>query len=629
MPASNLRLPCIYASGMVLQHAHPIPLRGWATPGATVASEVNGQHAGRTVARADGSFTLTLPPLTVGGPYTLTLTAGDESLTLHDILAGEVWLCSGQSNMEWPVEQARSPEAELADATFPQIRLFQVPRQQSAAPETDLIQPAHWTPAQPDSVRGFSAVGFFFGRKLHQTLGLPVGLIHSSWGGTTAEAWTPLTALDAEPSLASLATAARSLSSRQAPPGPHEEPPNTGHHAGWADPDPAPEDAAHWQPMPLPQVWQAAGLAHNGTVWFRYQFDLSAENLGHDAELSLGVIDDIDTTYLNGHQVGRTGTETPGFWAAKRRYSIPANLLREGRNVLAVRVFDQWGNGGLCGPASDMKLALGNREIPLAGIWHYRVETALPMRSPAGGSNLGPTELYNAMLHPIMPFPIAGALWYQGESNADRGRQYRTLLPAMIRAWRDAFSENFPFHIVQLAAFHPPPAHPGDSNWAELREAQHLATRALPNVHLISAIDVGEADDIHPRDKQTVASRLADAALATSYRKPFAWQHPEFVRAAFLPDGRVRITLAHAQGLHARAEPISGFQIAGVDRQWRWASASLDGQDVIVSHPEVPAPLAVRYAWHENPPLSLFNARNLPLLPFRTDDWQALSASRT
>ncbi|MFN4243762.1 MAG: sialate O-acetylesterase [Tepidisphaerales bacterium] len=631
--STALRLPCIYSSGMVVQRGRPLRLSGSASPGQTVTARFDDQPEVAARVAGDGRFQLTLPPQhTPGGPHRITLRCRNEAVVLEDVLVGEVWLCSGQSNMEWPVEAARSPDAELADASYPGIRLFLVPQQQADQPQDDLRVPAGWVAAHPDTVRRFSAVAFFFGRRLHRELGVPVGLVLSSWGGTTAEAWTPLDTLDAHPELRPLADRARLPA--EAPPTPHPEPPNTGVSAGWAESELRGDAAEGWRPLPVPGTWQSAGLLHNGSVWFRRTVELTADDLARldrPATLTLGIIDDMDTTYVNGVEVGRTGSDTPGFWMVRRRYAVPPERLRVGSNVIAVRVFDQWGEGGLLGPADDMVLDLPGRRIGLSGTWQTRVETALPYRTPAGGVSVPPSALYNAMIHPLTPIAVAGALWYQGESNADRGHQYRTLLREMIHAWRRAFQDDFPFFIVQLAAFHPPPTHPGESSWAELRDAQDHVATTTPNTAIVSAIDVGEADDIHPRDKQTVAARLADAALATVYGRPVRWQHPRFVRATFHPDGQVGLFFEHAQGLHTRCDPISGFQIAGDDRRWVWAQARLGGPGgahVVVSSPEVPAPRAVRYGWHDNPPLSLFNDRNLPLLPFRTDDWPYQSAGR-
>jgi sialate O-acetylesterase len=270
------------------------------------------------------------------------------------------------------------------------------------------------------------------------------------------------------------------------------------------------------------------------------------------------------------------------------------------------------------------------------GTWHYRVESALELRSAAGGQPIGPCELYNAMIHPLLPFPICGALWYQGESNADRADQYRTLLPTMISAWRSAWNHTtFPFYIVQLANFQPPAEYPGESTWAELREAQALAQTALPEVYTISAIDVGDAYDIHPTDKQSVARRLAHAALATHYGRDLPWRHPSLKRATF-SGAQVRIELADARGLHVRGEKILGFALCGEDRKWHWGDARLEtpaspsaSPAIVVTSPAVPHPIALRYAWHENPPSTLFNAAGLPVLPFRTDSFPAITAGRT
>lgn len=622
-----ITLPSIYSSGMVLQRGVPLPIRGKTTPNTPVSASL-GASTATVTSLADGSFLLHLPPQSAGGPHTLTLATAAHTLTVSDVLVGDVWLCSGQSNMEWSVVSSNNSPAELADANFPQLRLLHVPRVQSGTPESDVG--VKWQPATSETAREFSAVGFFFARKIHRDLSVPVGIINSSWGGTTAESWTPLPALAAVPALSHLAARA-TATDRYVPPGPHEEPENTGFTQGWAGND----EVGAWADMAIPQIWQAHGLEHNGTVFFRREITLTAAQAALPATLSLGVVDDIDTTYVNNVQVGRVDTQTPNFWAVRRSYTLAPGTLRAGKNVITVRVFDQWGSGGICGNPEDLHLTVGNDKIPLNGTWRYRTETPLPLRSAAGGQPIDPCQLYNAMIHPLLPFPIRGALWYQGESNADRAHQYRTLLPTLIAAWRKAWDHTvFPFYIVQLANFQPRPEYPGDSQWAELREAQTLAQTALPHVYTISAIDVGDAYDIHPTDKQTVALRLANAALATSYHQPVPWQHPSLKSAAFSGQ-TVRVEFHHATGLHLRGDQIEGFQLCGEDRKWHWATAQFESPPtpstspaVLVSSPAVATPTALRYGWHENPPATLFNASNLPPLPFRTDAFPGITAGK-
>lgn len=632
-----LKLAPGWGNRMVLQRHHPIPVRGNTHPHAPVTLRIESPTTATTLSQAhgtadaQGTFHFHLPPLDHDPAHhslRVVVTSGDDYLTLDDVLVGDVWLCSGQSNMEWSVAESQNPETELADSDIPLLRLLLIPKAQANSPAENLE--AFWQQANRESVAPFSAVAFFFARTLRRTLegNVPIGLIGSYWGGTQAEAWTPLQALEAQgDALANLVTryhteSAAPVEIQQ----PYVDTANLGEPAGWHLPD---HDTSDWGTMPMPQTWQALGLAHNGSVWFRREITLG-EDVAHPATLSIGICDDMDHTYVNGHLVGRTGSETPNFWSVSRQYAVPAGVLRPGRNVIAVRVFDQWGAGGILGPAANMHLDLHAPQPSsheLAGKWTYKVETALPLRSPPQGQPIAPTTLYNAMIHPLVPMPIRGALWYQGESNADRGEQYRTLLPTMISAWRDRFGLHFPFYIVQLANWRPRESHPADSDWAELREAQDSAQLALRDVYMISAIDVGDDIDIHPRDKQTVGRRLADAALATTYGHDIPWRHPSLDRATFRGN-HVEIHLKDAAGLHVRGDRIEGFALAGEDRQWQWANAELQGDHILLHCDRVPSPVAVRYAWMVNPPSTLFNARGLPVLPFRTDTWPGVSTGR-
>jgi sialate O-acetylesterase len=563
------------------------------------------------------------------------------------VWAGEVWVASGQSNMEFPLSRATSGN-EAAAAGCPGLRLFTVTKATATQPKTDVD--GAWQACDAAAAEGFSAVAFFFGQELHRSLGVPVGLIHSSWGGTPAEAWTPRAALLAQPSLApkiealdaalsdaaGQADIARKIAEWEAK-NFHQDTGNVGFGQGFSKVD-AP--TADWSKMELPQYWENAGLQIDGAVWFRRDVDVPAEWAGHDLSLSLGPVDDFDTTYWNGEQVGGIGSETPQYWEAPRRYTLPARLVKAGRNVVAVRVFDHYGNGGFGGSPSQMNLARsdGGPALPLAGTWDYKVERALPpavvdYSTRPGGLSAddpnSPTVLWNAMMAPLTPFPLAGAIWYQGEANADRAYQYRTLFPTMIAAWREAWGlPDLPFLFVQLANFMAPPERPGESAWAELREAQTM-TLQLPHTGMAVILDIGEADDIHPRDKKDVGLRLALQALKGVYGMDVVASGPTFASAA--REGaamRVRFRDTNGGLVSVDGGAPRGFAIAGADRKWHWADARIDGDSVIVSSVETPEPVAVRYGWADNPPNTLRNKAGLPAGPFRTDDWPGVTGSR-
>jgi len=606
-----------FADHMVVQRDVPVTVWGTADAGAEVAV-VLGDARAMSTAGDDGAWRVELPASPAGGPHALVISCGGERREIADVLVGEVWVCSGQSNMGFSLNGALNAEAEIAAAEYPQIRMFSVPN--TPKPEPAAECGGRWHVCSPTNAHGFSAVGYFFARELHRKLGVPVGMLNSSVGGTPCEAWTPLHALESDSDFAMYVATAKKF--RESGPeedvGPYDDPGVQECARGWEADEVATDD---WKPMDLPRMWQSEGLEFNGAVWFRREIELPADWEGHDLELSLDAIDDFDTTYVNGTRVGATGPETAGWWMAPRKYVVPADVVRAGRNTIAIRVFDQWCNGGFAGQPSRMALRRADGEgepIKLAGPWRYKVELELPWRSTTTGTPA--TSLFNGMIAPLVPYTIKGWIWYQGESNADRAYQYRALFRTMIRAWRAAWGAELPFLFVQLANHTAPPEEPGDSAWAELREAQAMAL-AEPKTAMAVAIDVGEADDIHPRNKQDVGLRLGLAAEERVYGLDVVGSGPTF--AGFAVEGdRVRISYEYVGGgLVARDGALKGFEIAGEDRTFVWADAAIDGDAVVVRSEKVSAPVAVRYAWANNPVCNLYNKDGLPAVPFRTDDW--------
>jgi sialate O-acetylesterase len=640
-----VRLPALVGSHMVLQREAPARVWGWAAPGETVRVSVGGAN-GEAVAGPEGRWTIDLPPQPAGGPFAMTVN-GRNSLRLEDVWFGEVWVASGQSNMEFALAQANGGTG-AAEAGCDGLRLFTVAKATSLERKEDVS--GHWAPCDASTAPAFSAVAFFFGQAIQRALGVKVGLVHSSWGGTPAEAWTSRGALSEQPSLRPLvadfdlalkdagarAKFAERLEAWEAA-NYHQDAGNEGLAKGWAKPE---ADTTGWQTMELPQYWEKAGLPIDGAVWFRRAVEIPAAWSGKALRLSLGALDDFDTTWFAGEEIGRTGRETPGYWSVPRQYTVPGHVVKPGRAVVAVRVFDHYGNGGFAGVAPELWIAPADAsvaKITLAGPWDYRVERSLPPaapdfatqpRYPSPDNPNSPTVLFGAMVAPLTPLSIRGAIWYQGESNAGAAYQYRTLFPTMIRDWRRAWGAgDFPFLFVQLANYMARPPEPGDSQWAELREAQAL-TLALPNTGMAIAIDIGEAGDIHPKDKSDVGERLARWALADTYGRDIEKSGPLY-RSFSVEGSAIRVRFDHAAGLTtADGAAPKGFAIAGADRKWRWADARVDGETVVVSSPEVPQPAAVRYAWADNPEATLRNRAGLPASPFRTDDWPMLTAPR-
>jgi sialate O-acetylesterase len=641
---AEVKLPAIIGDNMVLQQGVKVRIWGNAKPGERVVVTLKNKSA-NTVADPQGHWQVWLDPLKAGGPIEL-IVKGDNVLTIKNVLVGEVWLCSGQSNMEWPLINTIGGADVVAQANYPEIRLFTVTKNTSPTPLADVE--GRWVVTTPDNAAHFSAVGYFFGRELYQNLKVPVGLIHSSWGGTPAEAWTRHDALLSselkpildkyESGLNALPQAkeayARALADWEEK-NLYIDSGNKGEALGYADPKTA---TADWSKMDLPKQFETAGLLIDGAVWFRRDVELPASFAGKDLVLNLPPIDDYDTTYFNGTKIGGIGRETPNSYMVPRQYVVPGALVRAGRNVIAVRVFDSAGEGGFSrggamsiGPSG----AADTEMISLRGVWDYKIEQALEPKHPDWGSRPeavgvsnqnNPSVLYNAMIAPLVPFAIRGVIWYQGESNAGRAYQYRTLFPTMIRDWRSAWGSDFPFYFVQLANWHANKAEPDESDWAELREAQ-LMTLREPQTGMAVTIDIGDENDIHPRNKLDVGRRLAAWALAGSYNQKVIPSGPLFDRYT-VKDNEVRIRFKHAEGLKTSdGGPVKGFAIAGEDRRFVWADARIEGDAVIVSSAKISKPIAVRYGWADNPIANLYNKAGFPASPFRTDDWPGVTIS--
>jgi len=618
----------LFTDHVVLQRDLPTPIWGWAEPGQRVSVSLAGQSVA-TTANDQGKWMARLGPFPAGGPHRLTV-SGPVVIAIEDVLIGDVWLCSGQSNMEWPLKQARDGDAEVAAADHPRIRLFQVGKKTALEPERTVE--AAWAVCRPDTAPGFSAVGYFFGREIQRDQKIPIGLINASWGGTVAEAWTGAEALGPMGDFAKALGQVRDQKAEAArPPVKFEQAmaewwkkndPGSADAPGWADPK---LDLAGWKSMDLPGNWEDKGLADfDGIAWFRKEFDLPEAWDGKELALALGAIDDRDTTFVNGVEVGHMER-----WDARRNYKVPAGVARVGRNVIAVRVLDTAGQGGFAGPADAMKLRLVGDDqagpIALKGAWSYKAATPLselPSAPESQGENPNRVSvLFNGMIAPLAPFPIKGVIWYQGESNASRAEQYRRLLPTLIRDWRARFeSGDFPFLIVQLANFQARRDQPGESGWAELRESQYLTTKTVPNAAVALAVDIGDIKEIHPTNKQDVGRRLALAALAMAYGRDVEPSGPVF-QAAEVRGKSIRITFDHlGGGLVAKGGgKLEGFALAGPDGKFAWADATIEGDAVVLSSPKVDAPVKARYAWADNPACNLYNQAGLPAVPFRTD----------
>jgi sialate O-acetylesterase len=627
--SGTVRPARIFSDGLVLQRNARIPVWGWARRGARVSVSLNGQTRTATT-DATGAWRVSFRAMKAGGPYEIAISSGATRQTIRDVLVGDVWVASGQSNMEWPVELSDSAAAVIASATDPSIREFAIPHSYSDQPERDVMG-GSWAHADKDHVGHFSGVAYFFARDLKKSINVPIGIIHTSWGGANIETWMSRRANGLTDS------AWRSMRERdrvrndsihaalRARIGglPTVDSGLTNGVAAWADPR---LSDASWPTIQTPALWETAGYAGmDGVAWYRTSFLLSADDTRQPVRLSLGPIDDADVTWINGVEVGRTNQ-----YAEPRLYTIPSSALREGPNIVAVRVQDGGGGGGIYGNASQLYVEVGAVRRPIAGPWRFKV-AAVSFQPDGQVINKIPSVLYNRMIHPLLGFPIKGALWYQGESNANNLQQatnYRSQFRTLITSWRQEWNlspQDFPFLWVQLPNYGRvdtnPPANAG---WASVRESQSAALQ-LPNTGQVVAIDLGFADELHPRNKQPVGARLALKARAVAYGERLVSSGPTY-RGHTIRGNRVVIDFANVGGgLVSRATDgrLSGFAIAGADQRWVWADATLDGNRVVVWSADVKQPVGVRYLWSNSPTAPvLYNRDGLPVAPFRTDTWQ-------
>lgn len=620
---AEVKVAHIFSDNMVLQQNQPIKVWGTADRNETVEVRFR-QQTKKAKADKNGDWVVQLAPETYGGPYTLEVKGKNNAVTLSNILIGEVWLCSGQSNIEWTVANSMNAAKEIAQADFPQIRAFNVKKDMSFSTKSDLE--GTWEVCSPETVGHFSAVGYYFARKLYQELNIPIGIINSSWGGTDVETWTSsdtffqlpdkYMARYKQPEFDNMEDFIRkNEESKKAYNDAFKN--DIGLKEDWFKPS---YDAGSWKKRTVPKIWDGDLANADGTVWFRYDFKLPDNAAGKKAKIHLSTIDDDDVTWMNGTKIGETNGHN-----VERVYEIPANVLVEGKNSIVAKITDNASIGGFSGDPEKMFLEVDGKPFLLSGEWQYKPSAITTDFNFVNTSpNMYPTLLYNAMIHPIIRYPIKGAIWYQGENNAGAAYNYRTLFPAMINDWRAKWGYEFPFYWVQLANFMAKDEEPKDSEWAELREAQTL-TLSLPQTGQAVITDIGEADDIHPRNKQDVGIRLALHALHKDYGKSNVFCESPTYRSMEISGDKAILSFNHtANGLVCSNKYgyIEGFAIAGADKKFVWAKARLDGDKVIVSSDKVKNPVAVRYSWSNNPDVNLFNSAGLPVTPFKTDDWK-------
>lgn len=614
---AEVKLPKLFSNNMVLQRDREIVVWGWANPKEKVSVQFKGQTV-KAVASPSGEWKVVLKASAHGGPFVLKVKGERNLIELENVMVGDVWLCSGQSNMEWPVESTANASQEIGAANHPGIRLFTVEKSMDNVERKDVE--GSWSICSPETIPAFSAVGFFFGREIHTTMGIPIGLVDASWGGTVVETWTGVEMMRTLPqyqeAIAECASSdfhnilAENEKKRSAFTSALKDDPGVAQK--WQN-----DSAPFNQIMKVPGNWDNTALRNmDGSVWFRYDFELSGVD-GKPARLSLGAIDDQDITWINGVEVGRTNS-----YSEHRVYDVPAGVLKEGKNTIVVNVVDYTGGGGLYSESDLLFLEAGGVKHSLAGDWQYAISVdSRQFGAKEIGPNAYPSLLFNAMIAPLTKFPIKGTIWYQGESNAGNPKLYQTLFPSLINNWRARWGYVFPFYWVNLANYMAPDKMPDESEWAELREAQSM-TLALPKTGQAMAIDIGDANDIHPRNKQDVGRRLALLALRNDYGKSVVCSGPVLDSAKSM-NGKVVVSFKEVgSGLETKDKYgyVKGFAIAGGDGQFVWAQAFIEGGQVVVYCPQVKAPRYVRYAWGNNPnDANLYNREGLPATPFQTD----------
>lgn len=629
---ADVELPRIFSSNMVLQQGMEIPVWGWADRSERVAVTFNNNTI-RTRADREGNWKVLLPAQEYGGPFEMVV-KGKNTIVYNNVMVGEVWICSGQSNMEWQVSQSNNAEEEIESADYPDIRLFTVPKEVAQFPKDD-ISSGEWVACSPETIPSFSAVGYFFGRKLYNDLKVPVGLIHTSWGGTVAETWTSGQTIQNDPDFRGplIELQQMDLSKYQEQKMeqikkilggeiPAEDQGIQNGEPVWSALD---FNDSNWKSIKAPGLWEEQGFIDiDGIGWYRKEIQLTESQTKANLTLHLGKVDDSDVTFLNGIEIGKTENQ----YDKERVYTIDKKYLKPGKNMIVVRVEDTGGGGGIWGNPQEQFLAIGNEKVDISGNWKFKIAKAM-VKSVNVGPNSYPTLLFNAMINPLIPYGIKGAIWYQGESNASRAKQYQRIFPNMIKDWRNHWNQgDFSFYFVSLANYKQPADEPGDSEWAELREAQ-LKTLSLPNTGVAVAIDIGEANDIHPKNKQDVGKRLALNALKKDYNKEIVHSGPMYESVKFEED-KAFITFSETgSGLMVKDKYgyLKGFTIAGEDRKYHWAKGKLiDDKTIQVGSEKVPNPVAVRYGWADNPDdVNLYNKEGLPAHPFRTDDWPGIT----
>ncbi|MBI1938353.1 MAG: glycosyl hydrolase family 2 [Ignavibacteriales bacterium] len=650
---NKIEMPAIFSDNMVLQQKSLAPFWGKAKPGEKVFIKTGWGASANTKAGDDSLWQTKIRTPKAGGPYEIKIQIGDSAIVYKNVMTGEVWICSGQSNMEMPLEgwppndTISGASQEIPNANYPAIRLFTVTRAYSTEQQFNCT--GSWTECSQQTAAHFSATAFFFGKKLYEELKVPIGLIHTSWGGTPVEAWTSgkyLSQIEKYKTILSLLDESKTefvklknwLAEK-----PVIDMNGKNGESQWMNLDfedsvcsSANYNDSLWKEMNLPRNWENTEVGNfDGVIWFRKKIEIPENWINKELVLELGAIDDMDATYANGMKVG--GYEKDGFWQTDRVYAVPAEVVKEKFVTIAVRVMDNQGGGGIWGAAEKLLIHPKDTDekISLAGNWKY-----LPIAEYASGkffvfgaaheefnhrpklpvdlSPYTPSVLYNAMIAPIVPYSIKGAIWYQGESNTDDSEGYKKLFPLMINNWRDDWKQDdFPFYFTQIAPF----KYSTGTNSQKLREAQFVSL-SVPKTGMAVTLDIGNPDNIHPANKKDVGGRLALWALKKDYNKKNVCSGPLY-KSMKIEKGKIILSFEYADGglILKERDGENNFTIAGADKIFKKAEIKIEGKKLILSNSEISDPTAVRYCWDDISEGTLFNNAGLPASSFRTGNW--------
>ncbi len=624
----RLKVPRLISDGMVLQKGKEIKIWGWAPVDKEVTVDfMNKEYSTRT--GYDGKWSIMLPAFKAGGPYKMVIKESTSVITINDILIGDVWICSGQSNMEIPMSRVRELyENEITKCQNYKIRQFNVLMEYNFNGPQEDLNTGNWVSANSNSILNFSAVAYFFAKKLYKEYQVPIGLIKTSIGGSPVEAWLSEEALKAFPSHLETALKYKDNDFVKRVEQRNEEGNlkwykklyhlDNGQSEGklpWYDSN---CDISDWSVMELPTLFVEEGLENlNGVIWFRKEIEVPASMIGKAGKLYMGRIIDGDTTYINGIRVGATTYQYP-----PRKYDFPDNLLKKGKNTITLRVVIKNGQGGFI-EDKPYKLSVGEESIDLKGDWKYKVGAVTDPLPEWNFVQWKPLGLYNGMIAPLLDYKVKGVIWYQGESNTEEPHKYNELFPALIWDWREQWNQkDLPFLYVQLPNYGEVRKQPSESNWAELREAQLKTLAVTNNTAMAVAIDVGEWNDLHPFNKKDVGNRLALAAQHLVYGNESIVYSGPIYQSKKIEDSGIIISFNNiGSGLMIKGSgKLNCFEIAGPDKKFVWAEAEIEGNQVVVKSEEIDNPVEVRYAWADNPEgANLYNKEGLPASPFRTD----------